>query len=144
MSRELMVIAGLSFGFALFLTLFLLWVQGIRDAVPKYKRGLPAVRYGKDTIECLQTSYRAAGSIEGTLLLASRKCQQKRARRRFRAAVSYLKESRYQDYETALLVYASDSSKDCNKLFTYLIELEVQKTHGLPVRRSEKEHYEET
>lgn len=144
MNRELIAIAGLSFGFALFLTLFILWVQGIRDVVPKYKRRLPVVGYRQDTIECLRTAYRAAGSIEGTLLLASRKCQQKKARRRFRAAVSYLKESRYQDYETALLVYASDGSQDCDTLFTYLIELEVQKTRGLPVKRSEKEHYEET
>ena len=34
MSRELIVIIGLSFGFALFLTLFIFWVQQMRDAVP--------------------------------------------------------------------------------------------------------------
>ena len=45
MSRELLIIVGLSFGFALFLTLFIFWVQGMRDAVPRYKRRLPNAVY---------------------------------------------------------------------------------------------------
>ena len=140
MNRELLTIVGLSFGFALFLSLFIFWVQHMRDAVPGYKRPLPAVRYHQETVQCLQSAYRAAGSIETTLLLASRKCRQKKARKRFRAAVRYLKESRYQDYETALLVYASDGSPECNKLFTYIIGLEVRKNRGLPMKkRSEGE-----
>ena len=34
MSRELIIILGLSFGFALFLTMFIFWVRQMRDAVP--------------------------------------------------------------------------------------------------------------
>lgn len=139
MSRELIVIIGLSFGFALFLTLFIFWVQQMRDAVPGYKRPLPAVRYHQETVQCLRNAYRAAGSIEGMLLLEPRKCRQKKARKRFRAAVSYLKDSRYRDYETALLVYASDGSPECDKLFTYIIELEVQKNRGLPMKMKRSE-----
>lgn len=135
MSRELIVIIGLSFGFALFLTLFIFWVQQMRDAVPGYKRPLPAVRYHQETVQCLRNAYRAAGSIEGMLLLAPRKCRQKKARKRFRAAGSYLKDSRYRDYETALYLFASDGSPDCKKLFTYIIELEVQKKRGLPMKK---------
>ena len=139
MSRELLIIVGLSFGFALFLTLFIFWVQGMRDAVPRYKRRLPNAVYKPETVVCLQDAYRAAGNIEGMLLLASRKCRQKKARKRFRAAVSYLKDSRYRDYETALLVYASDGSPECDKLFTYIIELEVQKNRGLPMKMKRSE-----
>ena len=135
MSRELIIILGLSFGFALFLTMFIFWVQQMRDAVPGYKRPLPAVRYHQETVQCLQSAYRAAGTIEGMLLLASRKCRQKKARKRFRAAGSYLKGSRYRDYETALYLFASDGSRDCKKLFTYIIELEVQKKRGLPMKK---------
>lgn len=144
MNRELLIIVGLSFGFALFLTLFIFWVQGMRDAVPRYKRRLPKAVYKPETVACLQGAYRVAGSIEGMLLLASRKCRQKKARKRFRAAISYLKDSRYQDYETALYLFASDGSLDCKNLFTYIIELEVQKIHGLPMKRSEKLFNEET
>lgn len=135
MSRELIIILGLSFGFALFLTMFIFRVQQMRDAVPGYKRPLPAVRYHQETVQCLQSAYRAAGTIEGMLLLASRKCRQKKARKRFRAAGSYLKDSRYRDYETALYLFASDGSPDCKKLFTYIIELEVQKKRGLPMKK---------
>ena len=135
MSRELLVIAGLYFGFVLSLTLFIFWVRRMRDAVPRYKRRLPAARYREETIKCLHDAYQAAGSIEGALLLAARKSRQKKARKRFRAAVSYLKNSRYRDYETALFVYASDNSKDCNNLFVHLIEWEARKDRGLPIKK---------
>ena len=139
MNRELLIIGSLSFGFALFLTLFLIWAQGMRATVPRYKRRLPAVRYHQETIHCLQSAYRAAGTIEGMLLLASRKCRQKKARKRFRASISYLKDSRYRDYETALYLFASNGSSDCENLFTYIIELEVQKNRGLPMKMKRSE-----
>lgn len=140
MNRELLTIVGLSFGFALFLSLFIFWVQQMRDAVPRYKRRLPKAVYKPETVACLQGAYRAAGNIEGMLLLASRKCRQKKARERFRAAGSYLKDSRYRDYETALYLLASDGSPDCKNLFTYIIGLEVRKNRGLPMKkRSEEE-----
>ncbi len=145
MSRELIILTGLSFGFALFLTLFIFWIQHMRDVVPRYKRRLPVVRYWEDTIQCLKKAYHVTGNIEGTLRLASRKCRQKKARKRFRAAESYLKDSRYRDYETALYLFASDGSSDCKNLFVYIIELEVQKNRGLPMRkRSEEESNEKT
>lgn len=140
MSRELLIIVGLSFGFALFLTLFILWVQQMRDAVPRYKWRLPAVRYHQETVACLQNAYQAAGNIEGMLLLASRKCRQKKARKRFRAAGSYLKDSRYRDYETALFTYASDGSRECDEVCSYVIWQEACKSRGLPIKkRSEGE-----
>ena len=144
MSRELIIILGLSFGFALFLTMFIFWVQQMRDAVPGYKRPLPAVRYHQETVQCLQSAYRAAGTIEGMLLLASRKCRQKKARKRFRAAGSYVKDSRYRDYETALYLFASDGSPDCKKLFTYIIELEVQKKTWASYEKGVKAIHEKT
>ena len=140
MNRELLIIGSLSFGFALFLTLFLIWAQGMRATVPRYKRRLPAVRYRQETIHCLQSAYRAAGTIEGMLLLASRKCRQKKARKRFRAAGSYLKDSRYRDYETALFIYASDGSRECDEVCSYVIWQEACKSRGLPMKkRSEGE-----
>lgn len=145
MSREILAIAGLSFGFAFFLTLFILWVQRMRDAVPRYKRRLPHVRYQQETIESLQTAYRTAGSIEGTFFLVSRKCRQKKARKRFRAAISYLKDSRYQDYETALFTYASDGSRECDEVCSYMIWQEACKSRRLPMqKRSEEENNAET
>lgn len=140
MSRELLAIAGLSFGFALFLTLFIFWVQEMRDAVPRYKRRLPKAVYKPETVACLQNAYQAAGNIEGMLLLASRKCWQKKARKRFRAAESYLKDSRYRDYETALFTYASDGSRECDEVCSYVIWQEACKSRGLPMKkRSEGE-----
>ena len=135
MSRELLVIAALYFGFVLSLILFIFWVRRMRDVVPRYKKYLPDVEYQEETIKCLYDAYQAAGSIEGSLLLAARKSRQKKARKRFRAALSYLKDSRYRDYETALFAYASDNSKNCNNLFLHLIKLEAQKIHRLPMKK---------
>ena len=139
MSRELLAIAGLSFGFALFLTLFIFWVQGMRDAVPRYKHRLPKAVYKPETVACLQNAYQVAGSIEGMLFLASRKCWQKKARKRFRAAESYLKDSRYRDYETALFTYASDGSRECDEVCSYVIWQEACKSCGLPMKKRSEE-----
>lgn len=64
------------------------------------------------------------------MLLVAAAYSGRRARKRLYAASSYLKESRYKDYETALYTYASDGTEECRKVMEEIIEMELRKRRG--------------
>ena len=72
-----------------------------RENTPAYLKRIPRVRYAPGMEKIIKDGYRVSGSIEGMLLVAAA-YSGRRARKRLYAASSYLKESRYKDYETAL------------------------------------------
>lgn len=55
-------------------------------------------------------------------------------KKRFKAAISYLYTSRYKDYETALYKYAGDGTEQTERLFTDIIEKEAAKKRLLPLK----------
>mgnify|MGYP000819518682 CR=1 FL=1 len=75
---------------------------------PAYLKKLPRAVYDEETIHLLFNCYKAADSIEGMLHLAVKKSRNRKNKKRFKAAISYLYTSRYKDYETALYKYAGD------------------------------------
>lgn len=78
---------------------------------PAYLKKLPKVTYDEETIHLLFNAYKASGTIEGMLHLAVKKSCNRKNKKRFKAAISYLYTSRYKDYETALYKYAGDGTE---------------------------------
>lgn len=114
-------------------TWFLRSVQR-RENTPAYLKKMPRMRYAPGMEKIFKDGYRASGSIEGMLLVAAA-YSRRRARKRLYAASSYLKESRYKDYETALYTYASDGTEECRKVMEEIIEMELRKRRGLPQKQ---------
>lgn len=100
--------------------------------IPLYLKKLPRVSYSPDTLKLLWDCYQVSRTPEGMLTMAAERLGDRRVRKRLDASVSYLKESRYKDYETALYVYASDGSSACRELFEKVLQTEMRKRQGLP------------
>ena len=105
-----------------------------RENTPAYLKRIPRVRYAPGMEKIIKDGYRVSGSIEGMLLVAAA-YSGRRARKRLYAASSYLKESRYKDYETARYTYASDGTEECRKVMEEIIEMELRKRRGLPQKQ---------
>ena len=101
---------------------------------PAYLKKLPKATYDEETIHLLFNCYKAADSIEGMLHLAVKKSRNRKNKKRFKAAISYLYTSRYKDYETALYKYAGDGTEQTERLFTDIIEKEAAKKRLLPLK----------
>ena len=103
---------------------------------PAYLKKLPKATYDEETIHLLFNAYKAADSIEGMLHLAVKKAllHNRKNKKRFKAAISYLYTSRYKDYETALYKYAGDGTEQTKRLFTDIIEKEAAKKRLLPLK----------
>ena len=97
---------------------------------PAYLKKLPKATYDEETIHLLFN----ADSIEGMLHLAVKKSRNRKNKKRFKAAISYLYTSRYKDYETALYKYAGDGTEQTKRLFTDIIEKEAAKKRLLPLK----------
>lgn len=95
---------------------------------------MPKVTYDEETIHLLFNAYKASGSIEGMLHLAVKKSRNRKNKKRFKAAISYLYTSRYKDYETALYKYAGDGTEQTEHLFTDIIGKEAAKKRLLPLK----------
>ena len=101
---------------------------------PAYLKKLPRTVYDEETIHLLFNCYKAADSIEGMLHLAVKKSRNRKNKKRFKAAISYLYTSRYKDYETALYKYAGDGTVQTERLFTDIIGKEAAKKRLLPLK----------
>ena len=110
-----------------------IWFFIIRSK-PAYLKKLPRAVYDEETIHLLFNCYKAADSIEGMLHLAVKKSRNRKNKKRFKAAISYLYTSRYKDYETALYKYAGDSTEQTERLFTDIIGKEAAKKRLLPLK----------
>ncbi len=97
-----------------------------------YHKTLPKVHYETEAYQSLMQAYQIAGSIRGMLMLELKQCENPHAAMHFQAAIDYLEKSRYQDYETALFLYASDGEEQTDQLFEQIIAKEVQRKRGLP------------
>ena len=105
---------------------------------PAYLKKLPRTVYDEETIHLLFNCYKAADSIEGMLHLAVKKSRNRKNKKRFKAAISYLYTSRYKDYETALYKYAGDGTEQTERLFTDNIGKEAAKKPLLPLKEESK------
>ena len=72
--------------------------------------------------------------LRGMLHLAVKKSRNRKNKKRFKAAISYLYTSRYKDYETALYKYAGDGTEQTERLFTDIIGKEAAKKRLLPLK----------
>ena len=133
--------AGFLFAFfgGLFLFLFAVWLTGKRDRIPAYKKRLPKVTYGDEVRELLMVGYAMVKDLEGMLLFTIKHCPDKKARVHFKAALSYLHQSRYRDYETALYFYAADGSREQKIFFEKIIRAEAEKNRRLPQKEEQME-----
>ena len=133
--------AGFLFAFfgGLFLFLFAVCLTWKRDRIPAYKKRLPKATYGDEIRELLMVSYAMAKDVEGMLLFVIKHCPDKKARVHFKAALSYLHQSRYRDYETALYVYAADGSREQKIFFEKIIRAEAEKNRRLPQKEEQME-----
>lgn len=101
---------------------------------PAYLEKTANVRFSGEFLEEMQEFYRISGSVEGMLVLSGEQCRDIKIARKMAAAVSYLKESRYRDFETALFRYAWDGTEETKKLFEQILETEIRKKRALPDR----------
>ncbi|WP_334196525.1 hypothetical protein, partial [Muricomes intestini] len=74
--------------------------------------------------------YCTTGDIRGMLLLLQSKWEKGTAAKRIPAALDYLENSRYRDYETTFF-YLSDQSADVDTILQKILEKEVRKQKGL-------------
>ena len=98
---------------------------------PLYKKSLPPAAYPQEFLESARRAYGATGDIRGMLLLLQEKWPGGAPGKRIRAALDYLENSRYRDYETALFSCLSDGSKGCNECMEGIISQEIRKQRGL-------------
>lgn len=105
-----------------------------RKKKPLYRRRLPPVRYSETVREQIKAGYQMSGSIDGMLVFVAGKTKTRKAKKHFQAARSYLKESHYKDYETALYSYAGDGSAEVRQIFEEIIRTEIRKKQGLPLK----------
>lgn len=101
---------------------------------PLYQKRIPSVQYDESIRELIKDSYALCGSVDGMLAVSAEKAGSKKAKKHFQAARSYLKESPYKDYETALYVYAGDGSAEVKTLMETVIRTEIRKRQGLPLK----------
>lgn len=116
------------------LIVLIIGVVAIRFFIIRSKQKLPRTVYDEETIHLLFNCYKAADSIEGMLHLAVKKSRNRKNKKRFKAAISYLYTSRYKDYETALYKYAGDGTEQTERLFTDIIGKEAAKKRLLPLK----------
>ena len=93
---------------------------------PAYLKKLPRAVYDEETIHLLFNCYKAADSIEGMLHLAVKKSRNRKNKKRFKAAISYLYTSRYKD--------SGDGTEQTERLFTDIIGKEAAKKRLLPLK----------
>lgn len=140
MNRDLWVGIVLSILAGLALLALVLWGLWYRKEAgkPLYQKNIPKITYEKRCREMLWTNlknaYSITGTVDGMLAVAVKKCQDKMIRKRLLAARSYLKESPYKDFETALFTYVSDGSEEMQELLEEILSMEVRKRRGLPLK----------
>lgn len=105
---------AVSLGCCFLMTLFFDWVKKCRKNRPFYQRKMPNKRNSIQFFNALEQGYQAAGSIRGMLLILRRKWPGNPEQIRIRAALDYLENSRYKDYETTLS-YLSDHTRFCGE-----------------------------
>lgn len=98
---------------------------------PLYRRKLPKIKYPEGFAESMRLAYGVTGDIRGMLRLLQSQWQGKTTRR-IAAALDYLENSRYRDYETALYEYLADGSMEIQKELDAILEKEIRKLKGLP------------
>ena len=87
---------------------------------PAYLKKLPKATYDEETIHLLFNCYKAADSIEGMLHLAVKKSRNRKNKKRFKAAISYLYTSRRRYRTDRASVYRhhrQGSSKETSAAF---------------------------
>ena len=84
--------------------------------------------YSQAFLDAVPRAYESAGTLRGMLTLLVEQCPKENGRAK--AALDYLENSRYRDYETAL-AYLSDSSAVCEKQIREVLKREIQKTTAL-------------
>lgn len=97
---------------------------------PTYLKKLPNKSYEDDFIESIQKAYEVSGSINGMLLILKDQWKKGPGIKRIPAALDYLNQSRYKDYETTLS-YLSDHTDRCDQVLQSILECEVRKQKAL-------------
>ncbi|HAX51814.1 MAG TPA: hypothetical protein DIW17_09920 [Clostridiales bacterium] len=101
-----------------------------KNKKPLYLRKLPKKPYPEEFADALRGAYCTTGDIRGMLLLLQSKWEKGTAAKRIPAALDYLENSRYRDYETTFF-YLSDQSADVDTILQKILEKEVRKQKGL-------------
>lgn len=81
-------------------------------------------------LSAMERGYQAAGSIRGMLIILRKKWEKGPERVRICAALDYLENSRYKDYETAL-GYLNDHTEEFDRFLKDLLEREIRRKRGL-------------
>lgn len=121
------------FGCCLFLLLFVDWLKKRKTGCPLYRQRLPKKLNSMLFLSAMEQGYQAAGSIRGMLLILRKKWTKGPESIRIRAAIDYLENSRYKDYETTLS-YLTDHTKEFDSILQDLLEREIRRQRGLICR----------
>lgn len=100
------------------------------EQTPLYCRRLPHKKYPEEFLKAIETAYDAAGDIRGMLLLLQGKWKKGVPGKRIPAALDYLENSRYRDFETTLR-YLSDKTEACEAVIERIQEKEIRKRTAL-------------
>ncbi len=100
------------------------------ERIPLYCRKLPRKSYPAEVIQAIETAYDATGDIKAMLLLLQEKWKKGVAGKRIPAALDYLENSRYKDFETTLQ-YLSDQTEACERVIKSILEKEIRKRTAL-------------
>ncbi len=104
---------------------------------PLYRKKMPKKAYAPAFIESISRAYFSAGDIRGMLNVLSEKWKGGTAGKRIPAALSYIEGSRYRDYETALFLYLSDGSTECDQVLEQILQKEILKQRGLICKKTD-------
>lgn len=117
-------------GACLVLSALCLVILKAPEKTPLYCRRLPQKKYPEEFLKAMETAYDAAGDIRGMLLLLQEKWKKGAAGKRIPAALDYLENSRYKDFETTLQ-YLSDKTEPCEAVIQRIQEKEIRKRTAL-------------
>lgn len=101
---------------------------------PLYKRKMPPMTGRKGFYTAMMVAYKASGNIKSMLLILKTRKIGRKTKKRVLAALDYLDNSRYRDYENTLQ-YLNDESDEAARTIQQILELEIRKLSGLECKQ---------
>lgn len=122
-------------GICLLASVLCLVILKTSERRPLYLRRLPRKRHPEEFLKAVENAYEVSGDIRGMLLLLQEKWKKGVPAKRVPAALDYLENSRYKDFETTLR-YLSDQTDTCETVLNGILEKEIRKRTALTEKRS--------
>lgn len=108
-----------------------------KEKQPLYAQKLPRMKCTPDFYDKVKKAYDTTTSVKGMLMLLESQKIGRKMKLRIHAAIDYLDNSRFRDYENTLL-YLYNGSREGDEIIKYVLEQEILKFQRIECRREEK------